>query len=74
MKIMPEEERAKFKNNEHSALFCDKHLQLIIGKFLESRCALRLQYVDLVVNIKAAIEVCCCSLYSVVKPAEVQYW
>jgi hypothetical protein len=27
MKIMPEEERVKFKNNEHSALFYGKHLQ-----------------------------------------------
>jgi len=24
---MPEEEKVKFKNNEHSALFYDKHLQ-----------------------------------------------
>jgi hypothetical protein len=27
MKIMPEEEKVKFKNSEHSALFYDKHLQ-----------------------------------------------
>jgi hypothetical protein len=33
----------------------------------ESRCALRLRYVDLVVRIEVAVEVCCCSLYSVVK-------
>jgi hypothetical protein len=27
---------------------------------LESRCALRLRYVDLVVSIMVAVEVCCC--------------
>jgi hypothetical protein len=27
---------------------------------LESRCALRLRYVDLVVSIDVAVEVCCC--------------
>jgi hypothetical protein len=26
----------------------------------ESRCALRLRYVDLVVSIEVAVEVCCC--------------
>ena len=26
----------------------------------ESHCALRLRYVDLVVSIKVAVEVCCC--------------
>jgi hypothetical protein len=26
----------------------------------ESRCALMLQYVDLVVSIEVAVEVCCC--------------
>jgi hypothetical protein len=26
----------------------------------ESRCALRLQYVDFVVSIEVAVEVCCC--------------
>jgi hypothetical protein len=26
----------------------------------ESRCALRLRYVDLIVSIEVAIEVCCC--------------
>jgi hypothetical protein len=26
----------------------------------ESRCALRLQYVDLFVSIEVAVEVCCC--------------
>jgi hypothetical protein len=26
----------------------------------ESRCALRLRYVDLFVNIEVAVEVCCC--------------
>jgi hypothetical protein len=26
----------------------------------QSRCALRLRYVDLVVSIEAAVEVCCC--------------
>jgi hypothetical protein len=33
----------------------------------ESRCALRLRYVDLVVSIEVATEVCVFSLYSVVK-------
>jgi hypothetical protein len=35
----------------------------------ESHCVLRLQYVDLVVSIEAAVEVCCCFTvqYSVVK-------
>jgi hypothetical protein len=28
----------------------------------ESRCALRLRYVDLVVNVEVAVEVCCCSV------------
>jgi hypothetical protein len=26
----------------------------------ESRCALRLRYVDLVVSMEVAVEVCCC--------------
>jgi hypothetical protein len=26
----------------------------------ESRCALRLRYVDFIVSIEAAVEVCCC--------------
>jgi hypothetical protein len=33
----------------------------------ESRCAHRPLYVDLVVSIDVAVEVCCFSLYSVVK-------
>jgi hypothetical protein len=33
----------------------------------ESRCALRLRYVDLVVSIEVAVEVCCISLNSVAK-------
>jgi hypothetical protein len=33
----------------------------------ESRCALRLRYVDLVVSIEVVVEVCCVLLYSVVK-------
>jgi hypothetical protein len=33
----------------------------------ESRCAFRLRYADLVARIEVAVEVCCCSLYSVVK-------
>jgi hypothetical protein len=33
----------------------------------ESRCALRLRYVDLVVSIEVAVEVCFFLLYSVVK-------
>jgi hypothetical protein len=32
----------------------------------ESRCALRLRYVGLVVCIEVAVEVCCCSLYSAI--------
>jgi hypothetical protein len=27
----------------------------------ESRCALKLRYVDLVVSIEVAVELCCCS-------------
>jgi hypothetical protein len=35
----------------------------IYTTFSESRCALRLRYVDLVVSIEAAVEVwCCCML------------
>jgi hypothetical protein len=33
----------------------------------ESRCALRLRYVDFVVSIDVIVEVCCCFTYSVVK-------
>jgi hypothetical protein len=40
----------------------------------ESRCALRLQYVDLVVSIEVAIEVCCCfTVFSCSTVVEVQY-
>jgi hypothetical protein len=34
---------------------------------LESRCALRLRYVHLVVSIEVAVEVCCCFTVSIVK-------
>jgi hypothetical protein len=33
----------------------------------ESRCALRLRYVDLVVSIEVVVEVCCFFTYSIVK-------
>jgi hypothetical protein len=32
---------------------------------LESRCALRLRYVDLVDSIQVAVEVCCCFTVSI---------
>jgi hypothetical protein len=33
---------------------------LLYTEHSESRCALRLRYVDLVVSIEVAVEVCCC--------------
>jgi hypothetical protein len=40
----------------------------------ESRCALRLRYVDLVVSIEVAVEVCCCfTVLSRQTTVEVQY-
>jgi hypothetical protein len=35
MKIMPDEEEVKFKNNEHSTLFYDKHFQFNHRKILK---------------------------------------
>jgi hypothetical protein len=40
----------------------------------ESRCALRLRYVDLVISIEVAVEVCCCfTVFSCYAAVEVQY-
>jgi hypothetical protein len=40
----------------------------------ESRCALKLWYVDLVVSIEFAVEVCCCfTAFSCLTAIEVQY-
>jgi hypothetical protein len=40
----------------------------------ESRCALRLRYVDLVVSIEVAVAVCCCfTVFSCQTAVEVQY-
>jgi hypothetical protein len=40
----------------------------------ESRCALRLRYVDLVVSIEDAGEVCCCfTVFICLMAVEVQY-
>jgi hypothetical protein len=40
----------------------------------ESRCAFRLRYVDLVVSIEVAVEVCCCfTVFSCETAVEAQY-
>jgi hypothetical protein len=40
------------------------HISIALGfintKGLENRCALMLRYIDLVVSIATAVEVCCC--------------
>jgi hypothetical protein len=55
--------------HQHEAqVLCSSAIQRFLGKLTElntvvrseSRCALRLQYVDLIVSIEVAIEVCCC--------------
>jgi hypothetical protein len=37
----------------------DKHMRVTTVRS-KSRCALRLRYVDLLVRIEVAVEVCCC--------------
>ena len=34
----------------------------------ESHCALRVRYVDLVVSIEVAVEVCCCVTFRCIQP------
>jgi hypothetical protein len=41
-------------------MFCLKHTIPPYVVPSESRCALRLRYVDLVVRIEVGVEVCCC--------------
>jgi hypothetical protein len=54
---------------QHEAqVLCSSAIKRFLGKLTElsttvcseSRCALRLRYVDLVVSIEVAVEVCCC--------------
>jgi hypothetical protein len=44
----------------YGAFNCTEYVPCEYTVRSESRCALRLWYVDLVVNIEVAVEVCCC--------------
>jgi hypothetical protein len=56
--------KRKLKNVNNTVHNRDRSTNNAINKFntvlSESRCALKLRYVDLVVSIEVAVEVCCC--------------
>jgi hypothetical protein len=56
--------KQKLRNVNNTVHICDRSTNNAVNNFntvcSESRCALRLRYVYLVVSIEVAVEVCCC--------------
>jgi hypothetical protein len=51
---------ACYSQQQHSCSYSVRLEYLDSTERSESRCALRLRYVDLVASIEVAVEVCCC--------------
>jgi hypothetical protein len=49
-----------FNVTSHSHAHSLKNVSLFYTVHSESHCALRLRYIDLLVSIEVAVEVCCC--------------